>query len=128
MGRFGIRGPVSVQQINDGARCRPKDWPLFVSDDEEDQGKAKMLCAVCPVRDMCLVEHWFNQDTVIGGTTWRERRDMLSDGTYPSAVGRQLDVMFSSMSGMYRISGIGLTYDEALKLRWRHAPETVRTR
>ena len=64
----------------DKGRCKGIDPTLFYPDDDEDLGEeAKEICAVCPVREMCL-EHAITAREKIGvwgGYTARERRRLV---------------------------------------------------
>lgn len=63
------------------AACTGIDSDIFypASEDEADAEAAKAVCAVCPVRVVCL-EHALGvreKDGIWGGATERERRRML---------------------------------------------------
>jgi hypothetical protein len=73
-----------------GQVCKPTDT-CFFSDLEEEQRKAKRLCANCPLQRACLIDHYLDEETVIGGTTWKERRTALKLGTYPPDVHDRFD-------------------------------------
>lgn len=56
------------------AACRGMDPWLFYSSDPQDVSRARMVCAMCPVRDACL-QAALSSDRpgVLGGFTERER-------------------------------------------------------
>ncbi len=69
------------------ARCRGADPDLFYPEDDEDETSeeseriqaAKMICALCPVREACL-EHAIavrEKHGIWGGLTARERRRLI---------------------------------------------------
>ena len=61
-------------------RCRGADPELFYPEDDEDEGvEAKAICAICPVREMCLEHAIVNREKigVWGGYTARERRRLV---------------------------------------------------
>jgi WhiB family redox-sensing transcriptional regulator len=65
----------------DQARCRGVDPAIFHPPEEDDAlaEVAKAICAVCPVREVCL-EHalaFREKDGVWGGFTARERRRLV---------------------------------------------------
>jgi WhiB family redox-sensing transcriptional regulator len=59
--------------------CRGLDPAIFYPTSEEDAGEAKTICAICPVRELCLEFALVNRehDGVWGGATERERRRMI---------------------------------------------------
>ncbi|MGA9077500.1 MAG: WhiB family transcriptional regulator [Acidimicrobiales bacterium] len=59
--------------------CRGLDPEVFFPPSDEEAEEAKAVCALCPVRQMCL-EHAIvcrEREGVWGGLTERERRRML---------------------------------------------------
>ena len=61
------------------AACRGLDPEVFHPLSDEEAEDAKAVCALCPVRQMCL-EHAIvhrEREGVWGGLTERERRRML---------------------------------------------------
>lgn len=59
--------------------CRGLDPEIFFPAADEEADEAKEICAVCPVRQMCL-EHSLaahEREGVWGGLTERERRRVL---------------------------------------------------
>ncbi|HXZ83109.1 MAG TPA: WhiB family transcriptional regulator [Acidimicrobiales bacterium] len=61
------------------AACRGLDSEVFYPLTDEEALEAKAVCALCPVRQMCL-EHAIvhrEHDGVWGGLTERERRRLL---------------------------------------------------
>lgn len=59
--------------------CRGLDPEIFYPPSDEESEEAKAICAICPVRQMCL-EHalaFRERDGVWGGLTERERRRVL---------------------------------------------------
>ena len=61
-------------------RCKGADPEIFYPDDDEDDGiDAKVICAMCPVRETCL-EHAITAREKVGvwgGYTARERRRLV---------------------------------------------------
>lgn len=120
-----VRAPplrVSTQRIIENAACSPQGWELFVSDVPAIQRAATLICATCPVREACLDHHYLDQGTVVGGTTWAQRRQSLQDLDYPETVSRQLDSIFQGVLGVPRMTALGLQSDLVAKLRVRHGP------
>lgn len=71
----------SAPSWRDLAACTGIDPEIFypASEDEADARAAKMVCAVCDVREECL-EHALllrEKDGIWGGATERERRRMI---------------------------------------------------
>ena len=63
------------------AACRGLDPSTFFPDPDDDEAAdpAKAVCAVCPVRELCL-EHalgFREREGVWGGATERERRRII---------------------------------------------------
>lgn len=61
------------------AACRGLDPSVFFPVDDDEAGTAKMVCAGCQVREVCL-EFALGQrerDGVWGGCTERERRSIV---------------------------------------------------
>jgi WhiB family redox-sensing transcriptional regulator len=61
------------------ARCRGVDPDVFHPINEDDAAEAKAICALCPVREVCL-EHALavrEKHGVWGGLTERERRRVI---------------------------------------------------
>lgn len=61
------------------AACRGIDPEIFFPVTDEEAEEAKVICAVCPVRQACL-EHALasrEREGVWGGATERERRRIL---------------------------------------------------
>jgi WhiB family redox-sensing transcriptional regulator len=61
------------------AACQGIDPEVFYPVSDEDAEEAKVICAVCPVRQACL-EHALahrEREGVWGGATERERRRIL---------------------------------------------------
>lgn len=62
------------------AACANEDADMFFADDEESPnmtliGLAKLVCALCPIKDLCLQKAIQEElDGIWGGTTTRERR------------------------------------------------------
>jgi WhiB family transcriptional regulator, redox-sensing transcriptional regulator len=59
--------------------CRGLDPEIFFPATDEEAEEAKAICAVCPVRQMCL-EHALaarEREGVWGGLTERERRRVI---------------------------------------------------
>lgn len=60
------------------AACKGLDLTLFFSDDQKDQSEAKLVCATCVVRQLCLEEALqvssINDFGVRGGMTATARR------------------------------------------------------
>jgi WhiB family transcriptional regulator, redox-sensing transcriptional regulator len=59
--------------------CRGLDPEIFFPATDEEADEAKAICAVCPVRQMCL-EHALaarEREGVWGGLTERERRRVI---------------------------------------------------
>ena len=58
------------------AACRGMDVNLFFPHDTDwrEAREGKAVCAVCPVRDECLIENLHEPFGVFGGTTPDERR------------------------------------------------------
>ena len=61
------------------AACRGIDPDVFHPVSDEDAEEAKAICALCPVRHMCLEHALVNRERegVWGGLTDRERRRLL---------------------------------------------------
>jgi WhiB family redox-sensing transcriptional regulator len=61
------------------AACRGIDPEVFYPDSDEEAEEAKVVCAMCPVREACL-EHALahrEREGVWGGATERERRRIV---------------------------------------------------
>jgi WhiB family redox-sensing transcriptional regulator len=61
-------------------RCKGADPDVFYPEDDEDEGTAaKAICAICPVREVCLEHAVVNREKigVWGGYTARERRRLV---------------------------------------------------
>ena len=61
-------------------RCKGAEPDLFYPKDDEDEGfEAKAICAICPVREVCLEHAIVNREKigVWGGYTARERRRLV---------------------------------------------------
>ncbi len=59
--------------------CRGLDPEIFYPATDEEADEAKAICAICPVRQMCL-EHALaarEREGVWGGLTERERRRVI---------------------------------------------------
>ncbi|MGB9112001.1 MAG: WhiB family transcriptional regulator [Acidimicrobiales bacterium] len=59
--------------------CRGLDPEIFYPATDEEADEAKAICAICPVRQMCL-EHALaarEREGVWGGLTERERRRVV---------------------------------------------------
>lgn len=59
--------------------CRGIDPEIFYPATDEEADEAKAICAICPVRQMCL-EHALaarEREGVWGGLTERERRRVI---------------------------------------------------
>jgi WhiB family transcriptional regulator, redox-sensing transcriptional regulator len=59
--------------------CRGIDPEIFYPPTDEEADEAKAICAICPVRQMCL-EHALaarEREGVWGGLTERERRRVI---------------------------------------------------
>lgn len=59
--------------------CRGLDPEIFYPATDEEADEAKEICAICPVRQMCL-EHALaarEREGVWGGLTERERRRVI---------------------------------------------------
>jgi WhiB family redox-sensing transcriptional regulator len=72
---------MSPMSWRDHGRCRGVDPEIFYppEEDEERADEAKAICAVCPVRELCL-EHAITRREKIGiwgGLTERERRRLI---------------------------------------------------
>jgi WhiB family transcriptional regulator, redox-sensing transcriptional regulator len=64
----------------DKGACRGLDPDIFYPDDDLDEGvEAKLVCAQCAVRTMCLEHALSNREKqgVWGGFTERERRRLI---------------------------------------------------
>jgi WhiB family redox-sensing transcriptional regulator len=57
-------------------KCRDIDTAIFFSEDGASDSYAKEICAVCPVKTVCLAYALFNNERfgIWGGTTAHERR------------------------------------------------------
>jgi WhiB family redox-sensing transcriptional regulator len=69
----------SVATWRKRASCQGIDPEIFFPVSDEDAEEAKVICAVCPVRQACL-EHALahrEREGVWGGATERERRRIL---------------------------------------------------
>jgi len=69
----------SVASWRKRAACQGIDPETFYPVSDEDAEEAKVICAVCPVRQACL-EHALasrEREGVWGGATERERRRIL---------------------------------------------------
>jgi WhiB family redox-sensing transcriptional regulator len=61
-------------------RCKGADPEVFYPEDDEDPGiAAKEICALCPVREVCLEPALARREKVgvWGGYTARERRRVI---------------------------------------------------
>jgi hypothetical protein len=63
----------------------------FLSEIPSEIRKAKAMCSACPMQAACLRDHYLDTHTVIGGTSWSERRAALKTGTVPDFVAERLD-------------------------------------
>ena len=63
--------------------CRGVEPEVFFPVAEEDAWRAKEICGVCSVREMCLTFSLTNRERygVWGGVTEKERQDMFRRGT-----------------------------------------------
>jgi WhiB family redox-sensing transcriptional regulator len=73
--------PMTATTWRKLSACRGLDVEAFypVTEDEADAAEAKAVCAVCPVRQLCL-EHALahrEREGIWGGTTERERRRIV---------------------------------------------------
>ena len=69
----------AIGSWRDQARCRGVDPEIFHPTEEDDGAEAKVICAVCPVREPCL-EHAIThreKQGVWGGLDERERRRLV---------------------------------------------------
>ncbi|MDQ2709423.1 MAG: WhiB family transcriptional regulator [Actinomycetota bacterium] len=72
--------PPSDRWWRDDAACQQVYADLFSPEVGQNPNAAKRVCAVCPVRVACLTDALDRHDTtygVLGGTTPRERRELL---------------------------------------------------
>lgn len=71
----GIRRPTSTAP---GLCSKVSDPDVFVSDDPADIREAKLMCAICPIRQECFADAMQSpgQVGVRGGLTWNERRSV----------------------------------------------------
>ncbi|MGI9021914.1 MAG: WhiB family transcriptional regulator [Acidimicrobiales bacterium] len=60
----------------DEAACRDADTAVFFPLSDDEAGRAKAICATCPVREPCLLFALANREEqgVWGGLTESERR------------------------------------------------------
>lgn len=63
------------------AACRDADPDLFFPEQGKSDRSAKAICAICPVRRVCLEYALDNNEAwgIWGGTNGRERRRMRSE-------------------------------------------------
>jgi WhiB family redox-sensing transcriptional regulator len=71
--------PVKYMVWRQLADCRGVEPEIFYPVTDEEAEEAKVICAGCPVREMCLDFALTNRerDGVWGGATERERRRIL---------------------------------------------------
>lgn len=70
----------STTRWREVGRCKGADPEVFYPEDDEDDGvEAKLICQICPVREMCLEHALVNREKigVWGGYTARERRRLV---------------------------------------------------
>ena len=70
---------MSERRWQDDAACLGMDPDLFFPEQGDDQGPAKAICAICPVREPCLEKALtppFELFGIWGGSSERERRRM----------------------------------------------------
>ena len=70
----------STTRWREVGRCKGADPDVFYPEDDEDEGApAKAICAICPVREVCLEHAITNREKigVWGGYTARERRRLV---------------------------------------------------
>ena len=77
-GRWGVMGTDTWREQG---RCKGVDPETFYPEDDEDPGAAaKQICAICPVREVCLEHALMRREKigVWGGYTAKERRRIIS--------------------------------------------------
>jgi WhiB family transcriptional regulator, redox-sensing transcriptional regulator len=70
---------MTVMNWRQRSACRGLDPEIFYPATDEEADEAKSICAICPVRQMCL-EHALmarEREGVWGGLTERERRRVV---------------------------------------------------
>ncbi len=70
---------MTVMNWRQRSACRGLDPEIFYPATDEEADEAKSICAICPVRQMCL-EHALmarEREGVWGGLTERERRRVI---------------------------------------------------
>jgi len=73
---MAMRERFDEEDWRESGACRTADTALFFPVSDDDAGPAKAICAVCPVREQCLVFALANREEqgVWGGLTETERR------------------------------------------------------
>lgn len=121
-----VHAPCSVRlMLIDGERrrvierdgaCGPDDHRLFISASTADQNSAKAICENCQVREACLSEYFLEVGIVVGGTTWSERRTMLTQSDVPSQTRNRLLSSYKQDGCRGLLFDSGLTLTEATRL------------
>jgi len=107
-----------------GGVCGPEDADLFFSDFEEEIALALELCAMCPIRELCLKSALVaNEEGIWGGTTNLQREQMQA-----STVGQALPDLETATAELQIIMGSNATevaqkyhVERRTVHRWRHA-------
>ncbi len=76
--------------LDSAVACKPSNTEFF-SELPREQAAAKAICYTCPMLDQCRTDHYLDPFTVVGGTTWAERKQALRFGTPPPEVAERLD-------------------------------------
>ena len=97
--------------------CREQDPAIFCTEEEPYYTKAKAICDVCPVRNECLNEMFFEAGVVVGGTTWKERKKLIAKGNVPDLPRVRLVESYARGGVRALMIEANQTEDEALKIQ-----------